>query len=155
MTSEIKFGLSESETELVDQLCAEYDPEQYIPQWMRERGSEADWQAYLRVERHEFREEVEVAALVGGMTRRHVAGRTWVVDTDTVLQLFYDFVQPLTRMAPRRWCCLETTSIPTRSDGLTATNELPIHENVPVCIDELRFPRHDLLAERNLLLPDQ
>jgi len=99
MTSEIKFGLSESETELVDQLCAEYDPEQYIPQWMRERGSEADWQAYLRVERHEFREEVEVAALVGGMTRRHVAGRTWVVDTDTVLQLFYDFVQPLTRMA--------------------------------------------------------
>jgi len=99
MAPEIKFGLSESETELVDQLCAEYDPEQFVPQWMRERGSEANWQAYLRVERHEFREEAEVAALVGGMTRRHQSGRTWVVDTDTILQLFSDLAQQLTRMA--------------------------------------------------------
>ncbi|MBA2365830.1 MAG: hypothetical protein H0V77_05195 [Actinobacteria bacterium] len=67
MAAEVRFGLSESETELVDQLCAQFDPEQFIPQWMRERGSEADWQAYLRVERHEFREELEVA----GPGRRH------------------------------------------------------------------------------------
>ena len=101
MAEEVKFGLSESETELVDQLCAEYDPEQFIPQWRRERGSEADWQAYLRVERHEFRDEVEVAALVGSMINRPLdgqRGKTWVVEADTVLQLFYGLAEDLTRM---------------------------------------------------------
>ncbi|MDQ3218529.1 MAG: hypothetical protein M3Q18_11925 [Actinomycetota bacterium] len=32
---------------------------------MRERGSEADWQAYLRVERFELRGALEVAMLLG------------------------------------------------------------------------------------------
>jgi hypothetical protein len=48
----------------VNRLCAEFDPEQYIPQEMKEQGA-AHFQGYLRVQRHELRSELEVAVLLG------------------------------------------------------------------------------------------
>ena len=124
MAAEVSFGLSESETELVDQLCAQFDPEQFIPQWMRERGSEADWQAYLRVERHEFRDEVEVAALVGSMINRPLdgqRGKTWVVEADTVLQLFYGLAEDLTRMTTSMTSNPDSASRSTSASKRTTT----------------------------------
>ena len=104
MASVARFKLDESEAQMVDGLCAEYDPEQYIPQWMRERGSEADWEAWLRLERYELRGSVEVAVLVGS-NLDHLAypwtgeGHLWAREPEVRYQLFYALLDSLTTRA--------------------------------------------------------
>jgi hypothetical protein len=95
---EARFGLGEGEARLVDRLCAEFDPEPLIPSWMRERGDATGWEAYLRVERHELKEEVEVAALVGSMVRCSAGrpDRTWTLTSDKLWSLFFGLAQELT-----------------------------------------------------------
>ena len=80
-----RFKLDESEAQMVDGLCAEYDPEQFIPPWMRERESEADWQAYLRVERFELRGALEGAMLLGpiSITSPTRGLARWLISTGT------------------------------------------------------------------------
>jgi hypothetical protein len=109
-----KFILDEVEEEWVSSLCREFDPEQFVAPWIRERGQEADWQAYLRVERIELREQLVIATLVGKVLEhlgkpwwadlfegveelvRDEPGYKWARDPDTRLAIFYVLAQELT-----------------------------------------------------------
>lgn len=90
MKTATKLDLNQQETERVDQLCAEFDPEQYVPEWMKERGERADWEGYLRAERHELRGQLEVAVLIGRPLAR--------VDSELRQRLFYAAAQEITKV---------------------------------------------------------
>jgi hypothetical protein len=61
MKAPARFELDLVARNLADHLCAEFDPEQFIPDWTRESLETKEWDALLRVERHELRGRVEVA----------------------------------------------------------------------------------------------
>ena len=112
---EARFILNEVEEQWVSALCREFDPEQFVAPWIRERGDETDWQAYLRVERIELREQVEIATLVGKILDnlskpwlgdlfegveelvRDEPGYKWARDPELRLAIFYQLAQELTR----------------------------------------------------------
>jgi hypothetical protein len=109
-----KFILNEVEEEWVSSLCREFDPEQFVAPGIRERGEEADWQAYRRIERSELREHLEIATLVGKVLEnlskpwwadlfegveelvRDDPGYKWAGDADLRLAIFYQIAQELT-----------------------------------------------------------
>lgn len=90
MTPATILNLNEQETEQVEQLCTEFDPEQFVPEWMKERGDREDWEGYLRAERHELRGQLEVAVLIGRALAR--------VDSELRLRLFYAAAQEITKV---------------------------------------------------------
>jgi hypothetical protein len=59
-TTATKLDLDDWEMEEVERLRAEFDPEQSVPDWMKERGEMADWAGHLRAERHELRANISV-----------------------------------------------------------------------------------------------
>lgn len=103
-TTTAKFRLNDSEMEMVDQLCNEFEPSQFLPPWMAERGEPADWEAWMSVERHELRGNLEVAALVGaelehlGYPWTGDPGLSWARDRDARLQLFHALAERLVPM---------------------------------------------------------
>ena len=92
MATATKLDLTEQETERVNQLCAKFDPEDFFPEWMKQRGESADWEAYLRMERHELRSHLEVALL----TRRAFAQ----LDGELRLRLFHDAADEIVKSGP-------------------------------------------------------
>lgn len=93
MATATKLDLNNREREQVEQLCTEFDPEHYVPEWMKERGNEADWEAYLRFERHELRSQLEVAVAFGRALER-------LESYDFRLQLFNSLAEDLTKPGP-------------------------------------------------------
>lgn len=101
-----EFTLNEIEEEWVAQLCREFDPEQFIAPWIREKGDPKDWEAYLRIERLGLRDNVVIATLVGGVLE-HIGnpwgvlpGYDWAQDRKIRSQIFYGLAQELTRIRP-------------------------------------------------------
>ena len=90
MTLATSLDLDDRERERVEQLCTEFDPEHFLPEWMKERGDRADWEIYLRHERDELRSQLEVAVAFGDSLKR-------LVDADFRIRLFYDLAAELTR----------------------------------------------------------
>ena len=89
--------------EMLRWLREEYDPERFVPPWMRERGDDADWEAWLRYMRVELHEQLKVAFLVG-VVLEHLGnpwtmspGYSWARDEVVRLQLFYGFAQELAK----------------------------------------------------------
>ena len=93
MATATRLDLDDWEKEQVERLCAEFDPERFVPEWMKERGERADWEAYLQFERHELRGQLEVAVGFGRSLHR-------LVDNDFRLRLFYSLAQELTKPGP-------------------------------------------------------
>lgn len=93
MATATKLDLNEQETEQVEQLCTEFDPEHFVPEWMKERGDRADWEAYLRFERDDLRAQLEVAVAFGRSLQR-------LESDDIRLQLFYGLASELTKASP-------------------------------------------------------
>jgi hypothetical protein len=100
-TTTARFRLTDYEVELVEQLCIEFEPSQFLPPWMAEHGEPADWEAWMRVERHELRLNLEVAVLVGAELE-HIGypwtgeeGPAWAQDAEARLQLFHTLVDRL------------------------------------------------------------
>jgi hypothetical protein len=100
-TTTAKFRLTDDEQEMVDHLCTEFEPGQFLPPWMAERGEPADWEAWMRVERHELRDNLEVAVLVGAELE-HIGfpwtgdpGQSWAQKAEARLALFHTLVDRL------------------------------------------------------------
>jgi hypothetical protein len=87
--------------QLADHLCAEFDPERFIPDWMKARGTRAEWAALLRAERHELRGAVEVAVLVGDVLESFAHPSSEPAPYHR-LRLFYAFAEALTSEADGR-----------------------------------------------------
>jgi hypothetical protein len=88
MTTPTKLNLSRQQRKEVDRLCAEFDPEKHIPEWIRDRGASEDWAAYARVDRYELRGLLEAAVLLGKALRQ--------LDTAVRLEVFYAASDELT-----------------------------------------------------------
>jgi len=93
MTTATSLDLDDLEIERVEQLCTEFDPEHILPEWMKERGDRADWEAYLRFERDGLRAQLEVAVAFGRSLHR-------LESDDIRLQIFHGLASELTKASP-------------------------------------------------------
>jgi hypothetical protein len=90
MTLATSLDLDDRERERVEQLCGEFDPEKFVPEWMMQRGERADWEGFLRFEREEFRRQLEVAVSFGRSLQR-------LANTDFRFELFCNIASEVTK----------------------------------------------------------